>query len=160
VAQHRAIDRHLHDGQEAQPEVVQVLAGRGHQEGFVEAEAAVGLARLAAVVDRELQLVAVALDQAAEGDEAVEIELAVQGGAVGPHLGDDRAAGVGELHVEVALAVAVLAQLLLGEQGVALHGVARLPLADRSISQRARHIWGVSVIARRGTAKLHAILAM
>src|SRR5579864_5107945 len=135
----RALYRRFQQTAESPPKIVDVLVRGRHQQRLVKAEPAVVLRRLAAFVDRQLQLLAVALDGAAEGDEAVEIELAVQRRAVGPHLGDDRAAGVGELHVEIALAIAVLAQLLLGEQRVALDRVPGFPGTDRGVSLMSRH---------------------
>ena len=67
------------------------------------------------------------------------LETAVERRAVGPDLGDHRAAGVGQLHVEKALAVAVLAQLLLGEEREPLDVVAGFPGADRGVAYGLRH---------------------
>ena len=138
----RAFDVGVEQRAESHPQIVDVLARGRNQQRLVEAEATIVLGDLAAIVDRQLQLLAVALDRAAESDEAVQVELAMQRRAVGPHLGDDRAAGVGELHVEIALAIAVLAQLLLGEQRVALHRIPGFPGADRRVALVSRH--GVS----------------
>src|SRR6185295_933758 len=103
-------------------EVADVLAGGRHEERLVEAVAPVFVVRLAAVFDRELELLLVVLDRAAEGDEAVRLVVA-----------GDRSARVDQLEVDERLAVAVLAQLLLGQQSVALNRVARLLGADRRI---------------------------
>jgi hypothetical protein len=136
---------------EAAPEIVDVLAGGRDQPGLVEAEASILLGDLAAVVDRQLQLVAIELDAAPQGDEVVGVEVGLERGAVGPHLGDHRAGGVADLHVEVGTGVAVLAQLLAGDQDEALDAVARLPGGDRLVLAQ-RHVAG-SVASAGGGGK-------
>jgi len=84
---------------EAAPELVEVLLGGGHEERLVEAVGAVGRGRAAAVVDLDLELIAVRLHLAAEFDEVAGGEPLAERRRVRPGLAGDRPRGVSELEV-------------------------------------------------------------
>ena len=89
---------------EPAPQILRIFRRRRNQESLVETVLAVAVCGPPALVDAELDLVAIALDRAPIGDEVVGLEIGVESGAVGPNLRDDGARSSSRLWVSASRA--------------------------------------------------------